>query len=207
MSTTQLEAVNRLLRMVQLDPVEGLDGLISADAQALDALNYAHKEICMQQWSFNTEETTLKPDASGEIKVGFDVLGVALACPSDNSRWVVRDGKLYDTKEGMGFKVEREIQATLTRLIPWDQMQEHQKQLVVATAARTWVRDKTADPVLIRSLNVEWQLARERFLQVESGNTPVNLLDTNKPKRWQDQLAGHWANSTGYFGSRFGGLP
>ena len=195
--TTELQAVNRLLRMVQLDPVEGLDGLISGDAQAHDALRYAHNELCMQQWAFNTEEVRLKPDDKGEIKVGFNVLGVAPLCPADARRWIVRDGKLYDSQEGMGFKVGREIQATLTRFIPWEQMQEHQRQMVVATAARTWVRDKTADPVLIRSLQVEWQLARERFVQVESANVPVNLLDNRKPKQWQRQLAGHWISSTG----------
>lgn len=202
MVTTELEAVNRLLRMVQEDPVDTLDGLISTDAQALDALRYAAREVCMQQRQFNTEDVMVHPNDKGEIKLGRNTLSAVVKDPLERSRWTVkikdRTPQLFDTEMGQGFKVGKSLMLTVTKLRDWSEMQEHTRQYVLATAARTWVRDKSGDSALIQSLTVEWQLARARFLQVEDSNNPTNLLNTRRIKGWQRQLAGHWSSSRLY---------
>lgn len=187
--TTKLQAVNRLLRMISQAPVTAL-GTIGVDSSAEDALDYAHLEVCGQQWPFCIQETTLQPDESGEIRVGNDVLGVLLLNECDRHRWIVKGGKLFDSKQSMGFQVDGEKHAQLTVLVPWEDMQEHQKQYVIATASRTWVRDKLQDPAMIASINQEYGLTKQRFLSVEMGNAPVNLLDGDF-SGWQRPLAGN----------------
>lgn len=191
-ATTKLEAVNRLLRYVAESPVTSLDGAIGEDANALKALDYAHREVCMEQWPFSTEQVTLRPNADGEILLGRNVLGVSLNNEQDRYRWVVRGNKMYDKQQNLGFKVDRELDAKITILVDWEDMQEHCRQLVIATAARTWVRDKLQDPQMIASMNQEYVLAKQRFTKVELGNHPVNLLDGHHLNGWQRPLAGNW---------------
>ena len=190
--TTQLEAVNRLLRMISQSPVSNLDGNIGFDSGALDALNYAHREVCLEQYPFCTEEIILQPNANGEILIGNNVLGVLLLNSCDRERYVVRGSKLFDKKESDGFNINKTLPAQITILVPWDDMQEHQRQFVLISAARNWVRDKTQDPTIISSINNEFILTKQRFLSVELGNHPVNLLDGNNVDGWQRALAGNW---------------
>lgn len=196
LGTTKLEAVNRLLRMISQAPVTNLSGRIGADSSALDALDYAHREVCLQQWPFCTENRNLNPDSAGEIYVGNNVLGVLLKNPCDRETYVVRGERLYNKKDGSGFNIGRSIEAQLTVLVPWEEMQEHQRQFVLITAARTWVRDKLQDPAIIAAINNEWSLTKTRFLSVEMGNHPVNMLDGDY-SGWQRSLAGnHYTGSS-----------
>lgn len=183
MNTTKLQAVNRLLRMVQELPVSGLESLLGTDAQALEALDYAINEVCLEQHPFCTEEIEVSPDADGEVKVGSDVLGMTVRVGSDRDRWVLRNQRLYDRLEGKGYQVDADkLTILVTRRIEWEDMQEHQRQLVLMTAARTWVRDKTGDPAIMGALQREWELARGRFDAAEASHVPVNVFES----------CGHW---------------
>ena len=191
LGTTKLEAVNRLLRMISQSPVTNLKGAIGLDSGALDALDYSHREVCLQQWPFCTEEKDLQPNSDGEILIGNNVLGVLLLNSCDRETYIVRGSRLYNKKEDTGFKINKIIPAQLTILVPWDDMQEHQRQFVLITAARTWVRDKVQDPTIISAINNEWAITKTRFLSVEMGNHPVNLLDGDL-SGWQRSLAGNY---------------
>ena len=189
MQTTKLQAVNRLLRMIQVAPVSGLEGLSGQDAEAEDALDYATNEVCLEQHPFCTDQLELVPDQDGEVKIGNDVLNVAVLQGGDRERWTVRNGRLFDRLKGKGYQVDCDkLTVLITRRIELEEMQEHQRQLVVATAARTWVRDKTGDPVAIQAAETEWALARQRFESAEAAGNPVNLLESNN--NWQRGLAG-----------------
>lgn len=190
LGTTKLEAVNRLLRMVSQRPVTSLGGHIGDDSEALDALDYAHREVCMQQHPFCTVTRTLKANTNGEVLIGNDVLGVEILNPIDRERLIVRGSKLFDKRGEDGFKINKDVDVQLTVLVEWEDMQEHQRQYVLLTAARTWVRDKLQDPAVISSIQTEWALTKQRFLTVEMGNHPVNLL-TGDLRGWQRQLYGH----------------
>ena len=195
--TSKLEAVNRLLRIISQAPVSSLDDHITESASALEAIEYAHREVCMMKFPFCTEHKTLEPNANGEVLIGNNVLGVEVLNYCDRERYVVRGSKLYDKQGNEGFKIDKNIEVQLTVLVPWDDLLEHIRQYIMLSAARTWVRDQLQDPVIIQAVNDEWALAKSRFLTVELGNNPVNLL-TGSPSGWERGLYGHRVSGRSY---------
>lgn len=99
--TTELEAVNELLKAVGETPVNSLDNMGFTDASiARDTLRTKAREVQSRGWYFNRAESfTFTPATDGTVKIPANVLSIR---PSrDETRRIVpRGGFLWNVTDG-----------------------------------------------------------------------------------------------------------
>ena len=95
--TTELEAVNELLKAVGEAPVNTLDNMGFTDASiARDTLRTKAREVQSRGWYFNRDDSfTFTPATDGTVKVPANVLSLR-PCSDDDRRIVPRNGFLWD---------------------------------------------------------------------------------------------------------------
>lgn len=97
-ATTELEAVNEMLRAISESPVETL-AAGNADAQdAVTLLRKWTKSVQSLGWEFNTEDMTLTPDVDGNITLPSDCLKVSVHRAYAYRQLVERNRKLYSKR-------------------------------------------------------------------------------------------------------------
>lgn len=96
---TKLEAVNQMLRAINLPPVAALDtGGVSEQAEAEAMLDLVDRQIQGQGWPENTEQ--FKTYTAGSITVGSDILRVRGSGPDAHRNLVLQGDALYDADKG-----------------------------------------------------------------------------------------------------------
>jgi Autographiviridae tail tubular protein Gp11 len=99
--TTELEAVNELLKAVGETPVNSLDNLGFTDASiARDTLRSKAREVQSRGWYFNRDDSfTFTPATDGTVKIPANVLSLR-PCGAESRRVVPRNGFVWDMTNG-----------------------------------------------------------------------------------------------------------
>ena len=99
--TTELEAVNELLKAVGETPVNSLTNLGFTDASiARDTLRTKAREVQSRGWYFNRDDAfTLTPATDGTVKIPANALSIRPA-RSEQRRIVPRGGFLWNATDG-----------------------------------------------------------------------------------------------------------
>ncbi len=139
--STMLEAINTLMRMARLSAVQTMDGVgRSVDASgAKSALDDVSREVLGRGWQFNTErEYVLMPDTDGLIYLPVNAIKATRAkYQYSQRRLYVRGRKLYDNEKHT-FAIGEEALVDMVVALPFEDLPEAIKRLVVATAAYRW---------------------------------------------------------------------
>lgn len=136
--TTELEAVNQMLRAIGEAPVSSLTGDIGVDVVTARAtLNDVMKAIQTVGWLFNTEhEYPLQLNGDNEIILPTNAASVDVCRGRfGNTDPIQRGSKLYDRKNHT-YTFSQDIKAKIIFLLPFDELPETARYYVTYSACR-----------------------------------------------------------------------
>ncbi|BCS53308.1 hypothetical protein [Geobacter sp. SVR] len=176
--TTELEAVNYMLRAIGERPVSNLDSIpsITKAIMARDTLRDTSREVQERGWSFNSEEQyPLSPDVStNEISIPPN----ALRCdPTDQSLDCVNRGpKLYN-RTTHSYSFDAVVSVNIVFYLTWDEIPESARKYIKIKAARVFQKQAIGAPDQASLTEEDEKLAFRDFLDSESCADAPNFLN------------------------------
>lgn len=177
--TTALEAVNRMLRIIQEAPVNTLE---TTNVDALDAhatLLEVSRELQSPGWNFNREYGYLLPsDLNGEVFLPQNTLSVD-SDGQDTSRGLVQRGRrLYDPINHT-FNIGKDVKVDITFLLPFDELPETARRLITIRAARAFQASAVGSQTLAAFTQEQEQSAQAAFHRAMLDTGDFNILDNS----------------------------
>lgn len=176
--TTEIEAVNQMLRAIGESPVSSLAGDVGVDVvSAKDTLAEISKAVQTEGWLFNTEyEYPLTRDVNDEISVPLNAASVNVTAnrfgPTDP---VLRGTKVYD-RANHTYQFTGDLKATIIFLLPFEQLPESARYYVAYRACRKF-QDNSVGSAELHRYNMQDEItARATFLEDQSEDEDLNLL-------------------------------
>lgn len=136
--TTELEAVNEMLRRVGETAVSSLDGTGLADVETAKAtLRDVVRRVQLKGWHWNTDRGRVlaRDSMTAEIALPSNCITVDTTEEDTEIDVVQRGGRLYDTRNHR-YTFEKNVKVNLTTLVPFDEMPEVARQYCVVKASR-----------------------------------------------------------------------
>lgn len=190
MSITTLEAVNRILRVIDDGPASALDtGGTTVEAEAETYLDESNDRVLRMGWAFNhtrNEEFTV----DGSDQIVFDgvsndeVLAVSMGTRSANLHGVLRNNLLYDIKNNRDtWPDDDTIYLNVTYPVAFTQLSLAMQELVIADASLHFQRAKKRGQVDEALLRDEYTRALVEAKQEDAMQVPTNLFSTSHARR------------------------
>lgn len=171
--TTELEAVNEMLRAIGESPVNTIssDEPMAPDVDtALRKLRSVSREVQARGWHFNTEiDFPLARDTEGSLTVAPNVLRVDSVGDSTEFDVVQRGQRLYD-RRAHSYVFSKNLKATLVILLAFEEMPEAARNYVTVRAARAFQAGAVGSQVLA-GLTAEDEMAALALLLDAEGDT------------------------------------
>ena len=140
--TTEIQAVNSMLRAIGVAPLNSLSGQLSDDqVTARDLLGEVRVDIQLRGWNFNTEkEVKITPDSvSGLVTLDQNDIQIDSSHGWDTELDVVQRGtKLYDRKNHT-YTFGKTLTCDVVRALAWEELPEVARQYIKVRAGRILV--------------------------------------------------------------------
>jgi len=179
--TTELEAVNRVLRMMGEAPVNSLEGQFGLARQAHDSLKETSRTIQSEGWSFNTdyERTLVRTAGTNEIQLSSDISRVKIDPYEYPDNEVVQRGlKLYDRRKNTSV-FEEDLIADVTYILGWTDLPEHARQYIMVKAGRQ-LQDQILGSADLAQINLTMEAeAKTLFMEEENNAGDHNMIRGN----------------------------
>ncbi len=142
--TTELEAVNTILQIIDEEPINSLNDELPLEATtALSNLEEVSREIQSKGYDFNTEyEFPLPPNTDGTITLpqstlSFDVprMGVNYHMNGMIKDYIQRGTRVYNRTDRT-YIIGKELKAIITSFLNWDDLPEQFRKWIMIRAAR-----------------------------------------------------------------------
>lgn len=176
--TTELEAVNTLLRSISESPVSTLTGDVGVDVvNARATLKEIMRAVQLEGWIFNTDYGyPLSRDGGNEIPIPSN----ALAVDVDKRSYagidpVLRGQKLYD-RENHTYTFDVNLKAKIIWGLAFEDMPESARHYVTYRAARKFQNDNGGANELNRYNERDEMRARAVFMDEQSEDEDLNFL-------------------------------
>lgn len=178
-----LDYVNMILPTVGERPVTSINTKHPTLATLLPILNHNRRTALKKNggWWFNKFDTTLYPDADGEITVGSD----CLAFVADRGNVAVRGSRLFNGSTA-NYKFDGPVQGTLTQDVEFDEMPDSVKDYVFASSV---VQNYVTDLGVTQELNEYKMLAASAWSTMLAEHLRQVKHNTRKSKHWQRYTA------------------
>lgn len=144
--TTELEAVNTMLRGIGEAPISDLDEpqLISA-VNAKSTLRFVSRLVQSQGWNFNTQwDMTLTRDGNNKVPVGSDVLRVDTYGEHAYIPVTKRGGFLFNLEDNT-FVWDKNPKCTLIYFLSFTDLPESARVYITIRAARMFQRTEIGE--------------------------------------------------------------
>ena len=136
-ATTELEAVNQLLKAVGESPVNSLDNLGFTDASiARDTLRTKAREIQSKGWYFNRDYNFyFTPASDGQVVLPANVISIRPST-AESRRITPRAGKLYNNDEATYvFPLDNGPTVEVVWMFDFESLPETARRYITVTAA------------------------------------------------------------------------
>lgn len=173
--TTELEAVNIILRTVGQMPVNTLDDPSNFEADtARTTLHNVSREVQSQGLKCNTDKKfTLLRDGNGFVTIPPNTLKIDATDPDLDV--TVRGNRLYDT-ENHTFVFAKDVEVDIVQFLSWDELPQIAREYIIKRASRTFQRDILGDNNLDDRLTREEALSFVAFRKAEIDVADYNLF-------------------------------
>ena len=177
--TTELEAVNEMLRAIGESPVASISGTspLPGDADvALRTLRWVTREVCAHAWHWNTEyKYPLPISPAGEIVVPSGTLAADTDDSHISKDVVLRGGRLYD-RENHTFTFTECVTARIVFLLPYEEIPEAARNFVAIRAGRKFQQGAIGSEVLYGFTQRDEDAARALMMHAEASSADHNIL-------------------------------
>ena len=179
--TSELEAVNKVLRMMGEAPVNSLAGQFGLAKQAHDTLKETSRQIQSEGWSFNTdyERDLVRTVGTDEIELSSDISRVRIDPYEYPDYEVVQRGlKLYDRRNNTSIFSE-DLKADVTYILSWTDLPEHARQYIMIKAGRQ-LQDQILGSADLTQINLTIEAeAKALFMEEENNAGDHNMIRGN----------------------------
>lgn len=176
---TELDAVNLLLSVIGETPVSSLEEASADVALAKQLLRAQSRDIQSEDWHFNSDyEYEITPNADGELWLPNNVLRVdairanGSSCVAD---LVQRGHRLYN-RRGSTFQINKAVTVDITVLLPYDDLPEPAKRLIVEEAGMRFQASALGSDTLQAFTRERAQMARVQLLSYDTEIGDYNML-------------------------------
>lgn len=177
--TTQLEAVNQMLRAIGESPVPSLVGDVGVDVVTAKAtLTEVSRAVQLKGWLFNLEEGFPLPRSTetGEITVPANAAKVDIPAelyPEVDA--VQRGRRIYDRKNHT-YRFSEDLTATVVFILPFEDLPETARQYIAYRAARKFQDTSVGSADLHRFNKSDENMARLEFEHDQAVDQNLNIL-------------------------------
>lgn len=176
--TTELEAVNTMLRGIGETPVSSLAGPSGLDVPgAQSTLRDVLRSVLIEGWQFNVEyDYPLNRNTAGEITVPSNALSVDIDRHSvSGTDPVIRGRRLYDRKNHT-YKFKQNLKAKIKFGLSFELIPESGRHYVTYRAAR-WFADTTLGSSTLHQFNMQEEMrARANFISENVDDEDLNMI-------------------------------
>lgn len=138
--TTELEAINSMLRTIGESPLDTLDEVFADSAVCQQLLREELRAICNAEWTFNTElGEALQPDGDGNINLPSNTLRVIC-----DPTIVQRGLRLYD-RVNRTYAFPAAVTLDRVIVLPFDELPEAARRFIFIRAGRRFMDDVQSD--------------------------------------------------------------
>lgn len=178
--TTELEAVNTMLRAIGESPTNTLSGEVGVDVVTAKAeLAAIMKAVQTEGWLFNTEHGyPLARSPEGIIEVPANALSVDIArsaYPGHDP--VLRGQRVYD-RENHTYTFSFDLKAKIVFGLNFSEMPESARSYVTYRAARKFQDNSLGSSELHQFNSTDEMWARVRFVNEQAEDEDLNFLKT-----------------------------
>ena len=179
--TTELEAVNTLLRAIGESPVSSLNGDVGVDVvSARSTLHEISTAVQVEGWDFNTEyDYPLARNVEHEIVVPVNALSVDI----DRRKYpmidpVIRGKRVYDRKNHT-YKFDQGLTARIIFGLGFDELPQSARYYITYRAARKFQDNHLGSSELHQYNEKDEYRARAVFLNDRAEDENLNFLANN----------------------------
>ena len=190
-SITSLEAVNRILRVGQINPVTSTTPPIDRyTALAVAILEEELVRVLTFGWYFNTDYNYQLNAVLGQIAVPADALSIDIEPQNSNGKDIVdRNGYLYDRTNNTATFTESYIKATVVRYVTFDNCPLEIQEYIITCAQLEFASKATVDQATVYNIEKtkmdRWQALKRADTTKDSLNTqnryPINQIARTWP--------------------------
>lgn len=171
--TTELQAVNSLLRSIQESPVTILDDSFVDAQSALDLIREVSRDLQGDGWSFNTETSYPLPlNSDGRAVIPPTAVNVQFP---ENSTYTQRGQYVYDT-DAHSYVFMDAPTATVVFCLPFDELPEQARRFIVTAAKRRFQKEVGGDLNVVQVDARDEARAWAEFLNSEAEWSKLNVL-------------------------------
>lgn len=179
---SELEAVNRMLRVISEQPVNSLDtpGVLDAEI-ARDMLKDVSRSVQNEDWHFNVEHgLKLVPDENNIIFLPRNCTKVWQRRPFPRPRVVQRGNRLYNLTE-QTFLFDRPVVVSVRYFLPFKELIPSAAHYVTLRAARQFQEHMTGSQVTEEFVLREEAMARAALAADDCDLADYNIVTDNMP--------------------------
>ena len=177
-TTTELEAVNTMLRYTGESPVNVITGtgLPVHVTIAVAVLADISREVQLEGWHFNTApKVTLSPDGSTKkIAIATDI--VKIDANDKTKDVVIRGAFLYD-RENATFEFDADIELNTVSLLDFTDLPESARRYITIKSSRVLQAQLVGSRELEALLARDEVMSRAELLEYDSGNSDRTIFD------------------------------
>lgn len=177
--TTELQAINAMLRTIGESPINTLSGSPTVDiANAKSDLDEVSREVQMEGWSFNREEDyTLSPDTYTQfINLPANCLKVDTSGKDFTTPAVQRGLRLYDPMKKT-YQWAQSLNTRMILLLGFEELPQYARHYIMVKAARKFQTRQVGDQLLYGYTKKDEEDAKAAFDSAEADNDDYNILD------------------------------
>lgn len=177
---SELEAVNKMLRVIGEAPVDNLETSGLSDVGiAVQILDEVGREIQNAGWRFNSETNfIIVPNGADNLVVAANVLRAKLTVPSYAIDPVLRGSRFYDRKNRTYvFDGPHEFDVVIH--LPFDEVPQAARQYITIVAARRFQTSILGSETLHGFTAEQEFIALSAIKEAEAENSDYNILTSD----------------------------